>query len=76
MDDLKLYSIKKLCELLGCCYSIVTELIESGELVKVPIGGRRYGIPAWSVREWQEKYKKEASERKTENDIQKMMEVK
>lgn len=76
MDELKIYSRKELCELLGLCIKGVDKLIESDELVKVPLGGRRYGVPAWSVREWQEKYKKEAAERKMEKDIQKRMEEK
>lgn len=76
MDELKIYSRKELCELLGLCIKGVDTLIASGELVKVPLGGRRYGVPAWSVRAWQEKYKKEAAERKMEKDIQEMMEEK
>lgn len=56
MDELKIYSRQELCKLLGCCLKGVDKLIESGSLVKVPISGRRYGVPAWSVREWQEKH--------------------
>lgn len=56
MDDLKIYSRKELAQLLGRCIKGVDELISSGELVRVPLGGRRYGVPAWSVRAWQEKY--------------------
>lgn len=56
MDDLKIYSRKELAALLGCCIKGVDILIASGELVKVPLGGRRYGVPAWSVRAWQEKH--------------------
>ena len=56
MNELKIYSVQELCELLGRCDKGVRKLIQNGELVKVPLGGRRYGVPAWSVKAWQEKY--------------------
>lgn len=56
MDELKIYSRKELCELLGCCTKLVDDLIDKGELHSIKLGERRIGIPAWSVRAWQEKH--------------------